>query len=158
MKKIFSERTERDEIKVDRSRNTLLISESDFRIDKILKLVNKNRLVGNYVFNIEINFPPVIDKRAPVIVFWYLKVFKYRFILNSYFGKYLKYHYLNHDDLSYSEVIKLILTKNYTTMRDIEKLINNLKNLNFKHINLDLDLQIIRAKTYNVHNSLNKSS
>jgi hypothetical protein len=158
MNEISSDRTEHDKIEVVESHNTLLISETDFRIDKIRKLIKKNRIDGNYVFNLEIKLPPVIDRPTPVIFFWCLKVFKYHFILNSFFGKYLKYHYLNHENFSYYEVIKLMLSKNYTTLRDLEVLINNLKKLGFKHMKLDLNLQIIRARIYDVHNSINKPS
>ena len=90
MKEVSSDRDEYDRIKVVESHKTLLISESDFRILKIIKLIKEKRIDRNCVFSIEMKFLPVIDQRTPVIFFWCLKVFKYQFILNSYFGKYLK--------------------------------------------------------------------
>jgi hypothetical protein len=90
MKEVSSDRNEHDRIKVVESHKTLLISESDFRIHKIIKLIKEKRIDRNCVFNIEMKFPPVIDRRTSVIFFWFVKVFKYHFILNSYFGKYLK--------------------------------------------------------------------
>ena len=134
-----------------------IISITKFRILKTRRLIRKFKFNSNKSYKLDIYLPPIIEQSTPVLISWLLKIFNSKFILNSTLSTYLKYKWLNHESLTFLETRELILSRNYTTLRDIEILIRYLKSFGFTHINLDLELKTIQARLYSFNKSTNSS-
>ena len=138
-------------------KDATIISITNFRILKTRRLIRKFKFDPNKSYKLDIYLLPIIEQSTPVLISLLLKIFNSKFILNSTLSTYLKYKWLNHESLTFLETRELILSRNYTTLRDIEILLRYLKSFGFTHINLDLELKTIQARLYSFNKSTTSS-